>query len=145
MYFFENEYHVYVEKKTNKSYSSTRLLTVPKYLLDKLNAIKKDSGYIFTITPNGLHKAWRKLTNENNLQPFRFHDLRHANASLMLVLGVPDKYAMQRLGHTAPRTIKNIYQHTFDKEMDIIDDRMNKFFEDIVYFLYQTNVLNKIN
>lgn len=126
-----DEHHVYVEKKTNKSIASTRTLTVPKYLLDKLNAIKEDSGYIFKTKPNHVHRIWRRLTEKNGLPPFRVHDLRHANASLMLLLNVPDKYAMQRLGQLDPKMIKNIYQHTFDKEMDIIDERLNKFFEDI--------------
>lgn len=126
-----DEHHIYVEKKTNKSIASTRTLTVPKYLLDKLNLIKKESGYIFETKPNHVHRIWRRLTEKNGLPPFRVHDLRHANASLMLLLNVPDKYAMQRLGQLDPKMIKNIYQHTFDKEMDIIDERLNKFFEDI--------------
>ncbi len=126
-----NEFHVYVEKKTNKSTASTRTLTIPDYLLDKLNKIRKEEGHISNISASFLNKHWRKFTEENGLPPFRFHDLRHANASLMLLLNIPDKYAMERLGHGDPSSIKKVYQHTFNKEKNIIDEKINDFFKNM--------------
>lgn len=32
--------------------------------------------------------------------------LRHYNASIMLALNVPDKYAMERMGYSTPATLK---------------------------------------
>lgn len=127
-----NEYHRYVEKKTNKSYASARTLTVPKYILNKLNKIKKTEGYIFSTTPNYVGKVWRKLLKENGMPNYRIHDLRHANASIMLLLGVPDKYAMKRLGQSDPSMIKNVYQHTFSEEMDVINNRIDSYFDNVV-------------
>lgn len=49
----------------------------------------------------------------------------------MLALNVPDKYAMQLMGHATNSTLKYIYQHTMrDKEKEITDC-INKHFSDL--------------
>ena len=41
----------------------------------------------------------------------RFHDLRHAHATLMLRAGVPLKVASGRLGHGSVAITADLYQH----------------------------------
>jgi integrase len=41
----------------------------------------------------------------------RFHDLRHAHATLMLRAGVPLKIASGRLGHSGITITGDLYQH----------------------------------
>ena len=48
--------------------------------------------------PNHLQKA--------GIQHYRFHDLRHINASVMLALGIPNKYAEERMGHATDNMLK---------------------------------------
>jgi integrase len=48
----------------------------------------------------------------------RFHDLRHAHATLMLRAGVPLKVASGRLGHGSVAITADLYQH-WAAEMDI--------------------------
>ena len=122
-----NEYHQLVEKKVNKSYASARTLTIPDYLLEKLNAIKQPRGRIFTSNPDTVRKEWRKILAKYDLPPFRIHDLRHANAAMMLLLNIPDLYAMERLGQSSPQMIKQVYQYTFDDEHKAIDANMNRY------------------
>ena len=45
------------------------------------------------------------------------HALRHYHASVLLLLGVPDKYAMQDLGQNSPYMLKQVYQHLFSDKM----------------------------
>ena len=59
-----------------------------------------------------------------------FHDLRHLNASVMLALGVPDKYAMERGGWSSNNVLKSVYQHTFSTERKQVDDRIDRYFRD---------------
>ena len=47
----------------------------------------------------------------------RFHDLRHAHATLMLRAGVPLKIASGRLGHSSIGITANLYQH-LSSDMD---------------------------
>ena len=80
--------------KPPKTNSSARIISLPKFIKDKIDSLPhKDEIYIFSFAPNAISKRFRKLLENNNLQHCRFHDLRHANASIMLQLGIPDKYA----------------------------------------------------
>lgn len=57
------------------------------------------------------------ILEKNNLKLIRFHDLRHFNATMMLRLGISDKEASERLGHSTPAVTRKIYQHVLD-DMD---------------------------
>ncbi len=59
------------------------------------------------------------------LEHFRFHDLRHFNASLMLSEGIPDKYAVERMGHSTTAILKSVYQHTEDTKRMEVNAMMN--------------------
>jgi len=48
----------------------------------------------------------------------RFHDLRHAHATLMLRAGVPLKVASGRPGHSNIGSTANLYQHV-GQDMDV--------------------------
>ena len=49
----------------------------------------------------------------------------------MMTMGVPNKYAMERMGHATETMLKRVYQHTFEQkqqEIDMLmDDIMNVF------------------
>ena len=50
----------------------------------------------------------------------------------MLLQGVPDKYAMERLGQATNNMLKNVYQHTFKDEQTKISDNLNNKFNEII-------------
>ncbi len=50
----------------------------------------------------------------------------------MLMLGVPDKYAMERGGWSTTDTLKAVYQHTFSDERKHVDELIDGFFDDIL-------------
>jgi integrase len=129
-----NAENKWVEKPENKSYSSTRELEVPAHLrevLDKARATS-NSEHISQITPVLVLRKFKRLCRENGLPEFKMHALRHANASMMLLQGVSDKYAMERLGQSTPHMIKNVYQHTFRSEQKKVSKKMDDFFTDIM-------------
>ena len=49
----------------------------------------------------------------------------------MLMLGVPDKYAMERGGWSTTSTLKSVYQETFSDERRAYDDRIDDYFTEI--------------
>ena len=51
--------------------------------------------------PQLLSDAFQKLVHRSGLPRVRFHDLRHAHATLLLKAGVPIKVVSERLGHSA--------------------------------------------
>ncbi len=58
-------------------------------------------------------KFQRKLA-EAGLPPMRWHDLRHAAASLMLDGGVPLTTVQDTLGHSTFTLTKDVYGHLTD-------------------------------
>lgn len=132
-----DEHNKMVYKDTNKSYESRRVLDVPDYLRDKLNAEKerttpKGNDPISPMLSSSVLRKFQKICEKNGLPPYKMHALRHANASLMLMEGVADKYAMERLGHSTPNMLKNIYQHTFEPEKKKVADKLNDTFSSFI-------------
>ena len=120
----------HIRKETNKSYAGTRVLDVPdviKILLDK----HKGKGNIVNMLPSSLLREFSKICERNDLPKFTLHSLRHANASFMLLQGIPDKYAMERLGQSTNNMLKTVYQHTFTDEQRKISDMLNRQYSDM--------------
>jgi integrase len=63
------------------------------------------------IVPRGLSGAFGKIMRRAGLEGYRFHDTRHAHASLMLRQGVHPKIVQERLGHSKVTTTLDIYSH----------------------------------
>ena len=78
-----------------------------------------------------IYKSFKLRVTRAGYPDMTFHDLRHLNASVMLMLGVPDKYAMERGGWSTTSTLKNVYQETFSDERRIYDDRIDDYFTEI--------------
>lgn len=57
---------------------------------------------------------------------FRFHDLRHTAASLMIQAGYPPKMLQETLGHASIATTLDLYGHLYPGEMDRYADRPNE-------------------
>ena len=53
------------------------------------------------IEPNSITAAFRRFAGHVDLDGARFHDLRHAHASLLLREGVHPKIVSERLGHAS--------------------------------------------
>ncbi len=50
----------------------------------------------------------------------------------MLSLNVPDKYAMERMGHASNITLKTIYQHTFTEKQIEVSHTINQYMDTIM-------------
>jgi integrase len=58
-----------------------------------------------------LRKAWQRILRTAGLAGIRFHDLRHAHASLLLREGVHPKIVSERLGHSTVAITLDLYSH----------------------------------
>lgn len=122
-----------VLREVNKTVTSTRQLTLPQYIKDMIEKIphKEETDFIVNKGYSFIKKHFDALMKENGID-MTFHDLRHINASVMLMLGVPDKYAMERGGWSTTSTLKSVYQHTFSDERKQVDETIDEFFNSIV-------------
>lgn len=124
-----DENNEYVEKGT-KCAASARTVSCPDYILDKVKEMP--DGKLYTNDPGYILKELHRICEANGLPPVRLHDLRHVNASIMLMLNIPDKYAMERGGWAAKQTMQGRYQHTYDEEAQLVDDVVNTFFSGLL-------------
>jgi integrase len=56
-------------------------------------------------------RDWKRIIERAAVRPYRFHDLRHACASLLIGAGIPLPVVSQRLGHTRVSTTSDVYGH----------------------------------
>ena len=73
--------------------------------------------------PNVTHR-FHRLLNKAGLPPMRFHDLRHASPSLLLVQGVYPRVVMETLGHSQISLTMNTYSHVLPAPQREAADRM---------------------
>lgn len=129
----------HVEKTHTKTYDSTRQIKLPDYILNLINALPRSQKYLVTDSGQAIYKRLSRLLEHFGLPHISFHDLRHLNASTMLALGVPDKYAMERGGWASTNVMKSVYQHTFTDKRRIYDSLVDEYFNNFYDTKYDTN------
>lgn len=121
-------------EKLTKSLAGNRWIKCPTELQKLIEQQSHVTEYVVPLTEAAIYKGFKRLCDKAEITPCRFHDLRHFAASEAHSLGVPDKYAMKRMGHKTDNMLKTVYQHTMaDKEdsfSDIIDSHMESLFLD---------------
>ncbi len=117
----------------NKTYKSTRKLTIPDYIKDLIAAVphEKEDDFIVQMEYQTLRSKFYRLLEEHGYH-MTFHDLRHLSASVMLMLNIPDKYAMERGGWSTNSTLKSVYQHTFSEERKQVDKKIDDYFNSLL-------------
>lgn len=115
--------------KQPKSAAGKRTIDIPSIVFDAMKRHKKDDAvHVVPLTGAAIFERFRKMQKKLGMKEFRFHDLRHYNASIMLALGIPDKYAMQRIGHASNTILKNVYQHTMEQKQNEFSEALDKYF-----------------
>ena len=120
-----------IVKEQTKTYNSTRQLVLPDYIINMIGQGKPDD-YVVNLSASTIYKHFVKIILDSTGKNMTFHDLRHVNASVMLALGIPDKYAMERGGWSTNSTLKTVYQHTFSDERKNVDQIVDGYFNEIL-------------
>jgi integrase len=129
----------HVEKTHTKTYDSTRQIKLPDYILSLIDALPRSQKYLVTDSGQAIYKRLSRLLEHFGLPHISFHDLRHLNASTMLALGVPDKYAMERGGWASTNVMKSVYQHTFTDKRRVYDNLVDEYFNNFYDTNYDAN------
>ena len=131
-----NEAKIYANgqmiSKSTKTTSSARRIPLPQYIKELLDKQERKGEYITNMRGSVIYDIFTDILDRNGLPRCRFHDLRHANASIMLQLGVPDKYAQERGGWASNSVMKKIYQQTFSSEQIKIAEKIDSHFMTLI-------------
>lgn len=125
----EDKNSKFIEKPTPKTFTSNRDLIVPDYLVTRIEAAL-DSGKRFNeYSAARISKVLGTICEKNGIPKVTLHDLRRQNASVMLALGIADKYAMERGGWSTQNVMKTVYQMTMSDQRIAVDRTVNNYFE----------------
>lgn len=115
-------------EKTTKTYASQRDLLIPDYIAWLLARAPREGEHIVNYTRRGLYVRFQTICRRAGVQHYRFHDLRHINASVMLALNVPNKYSQERLGHATDNMLQTVYQHTMAAQQLAVAAKLDDYF-----------------
>lgn len=100
-----------------KTYDSRRTVEVPDWVLDAIREAGPD--YVMP-TMNWITNGFKRSAEKLGLVDLHLHCLRHYYASTLIALGVPEKYIMERLGHSTPNMLRTVYGHIIsDRDREI--------------------------
>ena len=122
-----------VRENAAKTINSIRSITVAPFVAKLIQS--RSGDYITNMSGQAIYKHFSRVMAKAGYN-ITFHDLRHINASVMLYLGVPDKYAMERGGWATDNTLKKVYQSTFSDQRKRFDTMLDDYFTQ----MYDTKV-----
>lgn len=121
-----------VVKDVAKTDARIRRHRVPTYILELMEQADHSQPWIVPMNHAQIYHRFVRICSKAGLD-LTFHELRHLNASVMLQLNVPEKYAMERGGWTTPHTMRTVYQHTFSAQRVAVDDQMDAYFDGLLH------------
>ena len=92
-----------------------------------------DGDWMFTqptgkpIDPRRDHSEWKSVLVEAGVRDARLHDARHTAATVLLLLGVPDRTAMDFMGWSTV-AMKQRYMHVTDGMRRDVADQLSRYF-----------------
>lgn len=118
--------------KGPKSKDSARVLELPKYIQERAATLISDGReYVTALSGQAIYKRFVRLCEKAGVGPYRFHDLRHMNATIMLEENVPDKYIAER-GGWGSDIYKKRYEHTTVAKRSSVSEMIDHRFEKIM-------------
>lgn len=113
--------------KAPKSVSGYRNVPISKSFFDFLISSADEEGYICNMRAPAISNSWTSFRRKNGFdEDFNFHALRHYYASKCLLLGMPQKYIAELMGHSSLDMIEKVYQHTFPSAMEVYAEKIRE-------------------
>lgn len=119
----DKEWHL----KAPKTETSDRYIEAPDFVTDRIREI----GHITNLNPHSITIMFHRVLDQNNLNHFRFHDLRHYSASIRHALGIPDAYIMADGGWRSDKVLKSVYRHAMNDRKKEMSNKANSHFSEL--------------
>ena len=117
-----------VHKKQNKTAASRRVVPIIPPLREALEAAEHKSEYVVPYNGSWLYQRINEICAAHDLPRVGVHGLRHSFASLAYHLGIPEKIAMEIGGWADDGTMRKIYTHLAQKDIDKRAQDFTNFF-----------------
>ena len=122
-----------IYEKMTKTAAGTRIVTLPQITVSCLESMQRgnDEERIINTPAHNISKRFVTVCKRNGIIPCKFHELRHAFASICLLNGIPDKVTMEQGGWKTLNVVKHIYQQTFEEQAEEAVNKMDLFIDQI--------------
>lgn len=110
--------------KEPKTESSVRSIPINKWLYDKIQSEPHTTEFITNLSGNAIYWRFQRLTGK----ACRFHDLRHANASLLTYLNIDSQIIMERNGWASDHIMRDVYIQTYEEGRADATAKIDDFF-----------------
>ncbi len=112
-------------RKAPKSQSGFRKVPISATAYEYLISKADNNGRICPYRAVRICNEWCKFRKKHNINKnLNFHALRHHYASKCILLGIPQKYTAELMGHSSTDMIEKIYQHIFPSAMEMYSDKL---------------------
>lgn len=113
--------------KPPKSSSGYRKIPISNEIYNYLISHIGESGRICQYKAVKISNNWCKFRKKHNLnENINFHALRHHYASKCILLGIPQKYIAELMGHSSTDMIEKVYQHIFPSAMEVYSNKLRE-------------------
>ena len=116
-----------------KSAASNRTVPASDFVLDELGGHvgRRHDGFVVhrdgePVNYNDFGYWWRKAAKAADVPTMRYHDLRHAFASMLISAGCSVKAVQHALGHASAATTLNIYSHLWPGDDEVIRQAVDR-------------------
>ena len=136
-----DENNKWVYKPFPKTKDSTRVINLPKFVIDFLPVSDNPDAFLFDLTPTAMTDRFRRLADKLQLD-FTLHSLRHYSATFRTDLGIPKKYVQEVGGWVEGNNavFDKVYDDTIESSRRKYTRIANKFIEDNFQELFKKSV-----
>ena len=119
------------QKKAPKSYAGYRKIPISKAFANILCKAADEDGRVVAMRSINICNNWIRFRDKNGFdENMNFHALRHHYASKCLLIGMPQKYIAEIMGHSSTRMIEQVYQHVFGSAMEEYANKIRNKMDD---------------
>ncbi|MCD7905468.1 MAG: site-specific integrase [Clostridiales bacterium] len=116
-----------------KSPSSSRVIPIQPFLLEKLKKCRRDSEFVISkkgsyVDVRGYRRRFKTLLKEAELPDIRFHALRHTFSSRALEVGMDFKTISEILGHSSVSITLDLYVHSLYEHKKEEMNKLDRFY-----------------
>jgi integrase len=118
------------ELRAHRVRQAEELLKLGVRLSDETFVVAQTDGS--PLQPDSITQDWFRKLEGTPLPRVRFHDLRHAHATHLLMNGVNPKVASERLGHSKVGITLDLYSHVLPGMQDDAAQRVDAALTDAI-------------
>lgn len=120
-----------VEKSVPKSEAGDRFVPLTPRLKELLADHGPEGEKIVKLSASAITGRLDTIMRKAELPHFKFHELRHSYASVMLAIKIPNKYAAAVMGHKSTYMLDKVYQQLMDEYADDYGNKIADYYDSL--------------